>query len=97
MHIQVYFLDNEEFNDELSMNRCSAIYIDAKDDSGLLNTKIFLEIKDCKGRLLLKSANGSSRLKKYVKAYRESIKGAFNSLDFAYAITLSPLLPYSTN
>lgn len=74
------YLDNEEFDEEYSMNRCSAIYVEAKDDSGLLNTKIFLEIKDCRGKLLFTSANGSSRLKQYVKAYRQSIKEAFNSV-----------------
>ena len=75
------YLDNEEFDEEYSMNRCSAIYVEAKDASGLLNTKIFLEIKDCRGKLLFTSANGTSRLKQYIKAYRKSIKEAFNSVN----------------
>ena len=86
------FLDNEEFDEEYFVNRCNAIYVDAKDDSGLLNTKIFLEIKDCRGRLLFTSEKGTSRLKQYVKAYRESIKQAFNSvkqLGYSYDSSLA--------
>lgn len=75
------FLDNEEFNDELAMNRCSAVYADVKDDSSFLTTKSYIEIKDCKGRLLFSSEKGTSRLKQYVKAYRASIKGAFKSVE----------------
>ena len=77
----VTFLDNEEFNDELSMNRCMAVYADVNDDSGLLNTKLYIEVKDCKGRLLYKSPNGVSRLKKYVRAYRQAIREAFIPLE----------------
>jgi hypothetical protein len=74
-------MDNEELDDELAVNRCSAIYADVKDDSGMLTTKNYIEIKDCKGRLLFTSLTGSSRSKQYEKAYRQAIKEAFQSIE----------------
>jgi hypothetical protein len=76
----VVFLNNEEFDNELAMNPCSAMYADVRDDSSFLTTRNFIELKDCRGRLLFTSLKGSSRLKQYVKAYRESIREAFQSV-----------------
>lgn len=91
MGFEVY-LDNEELNDDLAMNRCSAIYANVRDNSSFLTTKSYIEIKDCKGRLLFTSLDGSSRLKQYVKAYRVSIKKAFESVQkigYSYDPTLA--------
>jgi hypothetical protein len=76
----VTFLDNEEFPNDLAINRCNALYADVKDDSGMLVTKSYIEIKDCRGRLLFTSLTGTSRSKEYIKAYRGAIRKAFESV-----------------
>jgi hypothetical protein len=74
------YLDNQEYPDELAMNPCAALYVDIKDDSGMLLTRSMIELKDCKGKVLYTTPKGTSRFKQYVKAYRESIKEAFQSI-----------------
>tara|TARA_B100001059_G_C17411496_1_gene368680 strand:+ start:55 stop:504 length:450 start_codon:yes stop_codon:yes gene_type:complete len=74
------YLDNEEFDDDLAQNSCKALYAEVKDNSGFLNTRSVIEITDCKGKLLFKSSEGTSKQKDYAKAYRESIREAFESV-----------------
>lgn len=86
------YLNNDEYPNELAMNPCSAIYADVRDDSSFLTTRNYIEIKDCKGRLLFSSLKGSSRLKQYEKAYRASIRKAFESVEkvgYTYDPTLA--------
>lgn len=85
------FLDNEETPQELSINRCKALLASVKDNSGVFTTRSVIELKDCNGKLLFTSEEGSSRLKNYTKAYRKSIKQAFLSiqkLNYKYDSTL---------
>jgi len=74
------YLDNEEYNDELAQNSCIALYAEVRDESGFLVTKSYIDIKDCKGRVLFTSQEGRSKNKSYEKAYRESIRQAFESI-----------------
>lgn len=74
------YIENSEMPDDLMNNRCKALFVDVKDDSGLLRTKLYIELKDCNGNTLYTSPRGSSKLKSYVKAYRVSIKQAFESI-----------------
>lgn len=76
----VTYLDNEEYDDELAQNGCKALYAQVKDESGFLVTKSFIEIRDCKSNLLYRSSEGRSKLKSYAKAYRQSIRQAFESI-----------------
>lgn len=80
------FLSDEDFPDELTQNRCLALYATVKDNSDFLTTKSIIEITDCKGKNLYTSKPGKSRLKEYKKAYQESIRNAFDSMtDFKYS------------
>lgn len=86
------FIENSKMPDDLQNNRCKALFADVKDDSGLLRTKLYIELKDCNGKLLYTSPKGSSKEKKYVKAYRISIREAFESIskmDYKYDGSLS--------
>ena len=85
------YLDNEEFNDDLAQNSCKALYAEVKDNSGFLRTRSVIEITDCKGKLLFKSTEGTSKQKDYAKAYRESIRKAFESV-IAIPYTYDPSL-----
>ena len=76
----VVFLDNEEFPADLAEDGCRALYADVKDDSGFLTTRSYIEITNCSGKLLFKSSEGKSREKEYARAYRESIREAFEPI-----------------
>jgi hypothetical protein len=75
------FLDNEEIPEELLVNKCNALFASVEDDSGVFTTKSSVVLKDCRGKLVFSSEEGSSRLKAYKKAYRQSIKEAFSSIE----------------
>lgn len=86
------YLDNEEFNDDLAQNSCKALYAEVRDESAFLVTKSYIDIKDCKGKVLYTSQQGRSKHKSYEKAYRESIRQAFESiakLPYKYDPTLA--------
>jgi len=86
------YLDNEEFNEDLAKNGCKALYAEVKDNSGFLRTRSYIEITDCKGKLLFKSPEGTSKHKEYARAYREAIREAFESvikLPYEYDPSLS--------
>lgn len=77
----IAYLDNEEIPQELAANRCLAIFATVTDNSGMLTTKSAIELSDCRGKLIFKSENGTSRLKAYIKAYRTSIRQAFSYVE----------------
>lgn len=74
------YLDNQELPEDLYYNKCDALYVDVKDKSNLFATKNYLEILDCEGSLLYRSKIGSSKLKDFERAYRESIRKAFSTI-----------------
>lgn len=89
------FLDNEDLPEDLYNNKCNALVVDVKDKSGMFITKNYIELTDCRGKLVYSSKNGSSKLKNYEKAYRESIREAFSSiqkLDSVYSSSLLALV-----
>ena len=75
------YLDNEEFPEELYYNKCSAMHVDVKDKSNLFYTRNYIELLDCNGKLLYTSKLGKSKYKDYEKAYRESIRNAFSTIE----------------
>ena len=81
------FLSNENFPDELSLNKCNnALFADVKDESDFLTTKSIIVLNDCKGKNIYTSKVGKSKLKEYKKAYQASIRSAFESMtDFIYS------------
>lgn len=86
------YIENQEMPEDLMNNRCKALFVDVKDDSGLLRTKLYIELKDCNGQLLYTSPRGSSKLKSYEKAYRVAIRQAFESIQkIPYVYTETPI------
>jgi hypothetical protein len=73
------FYANEEIPAEFS-DRCQLLYIDVKKDNGFLVTKLFIEFKDCYGKVVYTSEVGKSKEKDYEAAYRESLNMAFVSV-----------------
>tara|TARA_R110002126_G_scaffold282967_1_gene431856 strand:- start:9223 stop:9999 length:777 start_codon:yes stop_codon:yes gene_type:complete len=80
------FLDNENLSNEIANNRCSALFADVIEESGMLTTKTSIQLKDCYGNVIYKSKTGKSKLKEYKKAYQEAIRKAFETMeDFEYS------------
>ena len=73
------FYANEDIPAEFS-DRCQLLYIDVKKDNGFLVTKLFVEFKDCYGKVIYTSEVGKSKEKDYEVAYRESLNMAFVSV-----------------
>lgn len=73
------FYTNETIPTQYS-NRCSLLYVDVKEETGFLVTKLFIEFKDCTDKVIFKSEVGKSRAKNYEIAYREALEDAFKSV-----------------
>nr|WP_317174563.1 hypothetical protein [Flavobacterium sp. JLP] len=74
------FYANEELSPEFA-DRCQLLYMDVKKDNGFLITKLFVEFKDCYGKVIYTSEIGKSKEKDYEAAYRESLNLAFMSIN----------------
>ncbi|MBP4140109.1 hypothetical protein [Flavobacterium geliluteum] len=74
------FYSNEQLSPEYS-DRCELLYIDMKKESGFLVTKLFVEFKDCYGKVIYTSEIGKSKEKEYELAYKECIDLAFVSVN----------------
>lgn len=73
------YYSNEQLPDGLT-DRCQVLYIDVKKDNAFLVTKLFIELKDCYGQVVLTSEVGKSKEKEYEVAYKESLDNAFKSI-----------------
>ncbi|MDA6068730.1 hypothetical protein NJT12_03770 [Flavobacterium sp. AC] len=74
------FYGNEEIPAGLG-DRCEFLYVDVKKDNGFLVTKLFVEFKDCYGKVIYTSDIGKSKEKEYEVAYRECLDLAFASIN----------------
>ena len=74
------YLDNEKLPEELVINRCNSLYADVKDKSGMFITRNYIVLSDCKGSIVYSSKNGFSKIKDFERAYRQSIRSAFSSI-----------------
>jgi len=73
------FYGNEELPAGFG-DRCDLLYVDVKKDNGFLITKLFVEFKDCYGKVIYTSEIGKSKEKDYEVAYRECLDLAFVSI-----------------
>jgi len=72
-------------------NNCLALFLDLKDESGMVRTKISIELKDCNNVLVFKSKFGRSKEKDFKKSYQEAIRQAFDDvkkLNYIYKPTI---------
>ncbi|MGO4771035.1 hypothetical protein ACEN2I_05190 [Flavobacterium sp. W22_SRS_FK3] len=73
------FYENEQLPAEYA-NRCDLLYADVKRDNAFLVTKLFVEFKDCYGKVVHTSETGKSKEKEFDTAYREALDMAFVSI-----------------
>lgn len=74
------YLDEQELPEDLFKDRCMAMYADVKKVKGGLKTVIQIELRDCRGDLILTSSIGKTKVKEYDKAYAIAIRQAFESI-----------------
>lgn len=75
------YLDNEDLPEEVVNNRCLALSVEVVDESTMLTTKNAIQFKDCYGKVVYKSEVGKSKIKEYQKAYFETIRKAYASME----------------
>lgn len=61
-------------------DRCSVLNVELIKDSGLFTTKLYVEFKDCYGKVIYTSEVGKSKEKDYGTAYKEALNNAFESV-----------------
>ncbi|MBL4905148.1 MAG: hypothetical protein JKZ00_03870 [Flavobacteriaceae bacterium] len=86
------YLNSDKFPDEYNNNRCMALFVNLKDHSGMVRTKVSIQFKDCNNNIVYTSKVGSSKSKDYKTAYHEAIRNAFKgvrALNYKYAPVIS--------
>lgn len=80
------FLTNDNLPEEITQNRCNALFATVNQESSMFTIKNSIEIKDCYGKILYTSQVGKSKEKEYKKGYQEAIRNAFETMtDFNYS------------
>lgn len=73
------FLQNEELPQELTKNKCLALYVNVEEEKSLFKTKLRIDLKDCGGRLVMSSKVGETREKQFDKAFNLALRDAFET------------------
>ncbi len=76
----VLFTD-ESFPADLANNRCLALNASVNNASGMLSTKLTIDLLDCYNAKVFSTKEGRSKEKEYKRAYQESIRNAFEDID----------------
>lgn len=82
----VVFIENEAIPTEVVNNRCLTLFAKVVDESSMFTTKSRIQLEDCYGKTVYTSEIGRSKNKDYKKAFQESIRKAYTSMDdFEYS------------
>ncbi len=77
----VVYFPNQQYPEDLALNRCKALYGDLLKKSSMLATSLVIELKDCQGKVVYRTEEGKSREKEWKKAYYEALRSAGNSFE----------------
>jgi hypothetical protein len=66
--------------EELIKSSCLGLTTKVKNISGLLNTKLVIELVNCRNETVFTSTEGRSKEKDYKKGYQEALRKAFKSI-----------------
>ncbi|PVW13344.1 hypothetical protein [Marixanthomonas spongiae] len=61
--------------------RCDGLYADIKENNSFFRTKLTVELKDCRDKIVYTGEEGVSKFKEYRKAYQDALRKAFNSIE----------------
>ncbi|PIB31115.1 hypothetical protein BFP78_12760 [Gaetbulibacter sp. 5U11] len=73
------FSNTDILPDDAINNGCLVLYATLKNSSSLFKTKINVQFENCKKEIVFTSDKGESRDKKYIVAYNEATRNAFNT------------------
>nr|WP_321237254.1 hypothetical protein [uncultured Psychroserpens sp.] len=77
------FFEDESVPSDFNQNRCLGLKSEVKKVKGsFLKTKIQIDLKDCKGNIVMSSQIGDTKEKDYTKAYNLAIREAFQTFQF---------------
>ncbi|OUR99407.1 hypothetical protein A9Q86_12630 [Flavobacteriales bacterium 33_180_T64] len=77
------FIEDENLPEDLSQNRCLALKSNVEEvKGGLLKTKLQINLIDCRGRVVMSSKIGETKIKEYKKAYSVALRQAFETYQF---------------
>lgn len=85
----ITFFSTDTFPVELANNSCMALKAMIKNKSGMLNTKLNIDLVDCYNNVVFSTSEAKSKEKDYKKAYQETIRMAFEDIE-ALNYTYSP-------
>ncbi len=74
-------LQGQELPADLITNGCKGLQADVTKNSGLFVTKLVVTLKDCNGREVFTSAEGTSKEKDFKTAYHAALRDAFKSVE----------------
>lgn len=77
----VTYYDDEIQPQEFASTNCNKFFVNLVRKSTLFSTKLKIELKDCRGKVLLASEEGVSREKELGAAYNEALRIALKSLE----------------
>ncbi len=66
--------------EELVNNSCLGLTTRVNNNSGMLNTKLVIELLNCRNEIVFTSIEGHSKEKDYKKGYHEALRRAFKSI-----------------
>lgn len=82
---------NAFFASELpNVKRCDGLYADVLGKPGFIYTKLTVVIRDCYGTEIFRSEEGKSKYKEFRKAFHESLRNAFISVEALQASQKDP-------
>jgi hypothetical protein len=73
------YLDSETQPQDFVNTNCNKVYVDLTQNNNLFTTKVKVVIKDCNGKIIATSNEGTSKEKDIQVAYNEALRAAFDS------------------
>jgi len=74
-------LSNESFPEDLARNPCLALKAVLQNNSGMLTTKLNMDLLDCYNTVVFSTEEGKSKIKDYKKAYQEATRNTFVGIE----------------
>ena len=75
------FMDDEVLPNDAATNNCLMLNSNVIKERGMFNTKLKIELRNCKNEVIYTSNIGESREKKFQVAYNLALRDAFNSFE----------------
>lgn len=75
------YLQNEDKPFSTRVKGCEVLHADVESESNFIQAKLVVVLKDCKGAVVYKTSQGSSKEKDFKRAYHEALREAFLDIE----------------